>query len=80
MTKQKPWPKNGRALSNALRRLAPTLRAVGVDVAFDREPDQKRRRIIRLTQGTPQASTPPSGDATAEDTTSESDERVQEIF
>jgi hypothetical protein len=24
---QKTWPKNGRALSNALRRLAPTLRA-----------------------------------------------------
>jgi hypothetical protein len=49
VTKHKSWPKNGRALSNALRRLAPTLRAVGVDVTFDREPDQKRRRIIRLT-------------------------------
>jgi hypothetical protein len=52
VTKQRTWPKNGRALSNALRRLAPTLRAVGVDVAFGREPDQKRRRIIWLTNGT----------------------------
>jgi hypothetical protein len=52
VTKQRTWPKNGRALSNALRRLAPTLRAVGVDVTFGREHDQKRRRIIRLTNGT----------------------------
>src|SRR5262249_20412689 len=52
VTKHKDWPKNGRALSNALRRLAPTLRAVGVEVTFDREPDQQRRRIIRLQHDT----------------------------
>jgi hypothetical protein len=30
VAKQKAWPKNGRALSSVLRRLAPALRAVGV--------------------------------------------------
>jgi hypothetical protein len=76
VTKHKSWPKNGRALSNALRRLAPTLRAVGVDITFDREPDQKRRRIIRLTHHTsqtPHESQTPGGE-------SEADEREQEIF
>ena len=76
VTKHKSWPKNGRALGNALRRLAPTLRAVGVDVTFDREPDQKRRRIIRLahhTSQTPQESQTPGGGR-------EPDEREQEIF
>jgi hypothetical protein len=69
VTKHKWWPKNGRALSNALRRLAPTMRAVGVEVTFDRESDQKRRRIIRVvhTSRTP-------------GTESEPDEREQEIF
>jgi hypothetical protein len=33
-TNQKGWPKNGRALSGALRRIAPNLRAVGVSVEF----------------------------------------------
>jgi hypothetical protein len=55
VTKQKGWPKNGRALSNALRRLAPTLRVLGIAVTFDREPDAQRRRIIRLTQSMSQA-------------------------
>jgi len=76
VTKHKSWPKNGRALSNTLRRLAPTLRAVGVDVTFDREPAQKRRRIIRLTpttlQASPESQTPGGK--------SEPDEREQEIF
>jgi len=55
VTKQKAWPKNGQALSNVLRRLAPTLRAVGIAVTFDRETGGTRRRIIQLVHGTPQA-------------------------
>ena len=76
VTKHKSWPKNGQVLSNALRRLAPTLRAVGVDVTFDRDPDQKRRRIIRLTVTTLQ--TPPESQTPGG--ASEPDEREQEIF
>jgi hypothetical protein len=60
VTKHKGWPKNGRALSNALRRLAPTLRAVGVDVQLGdgagREPGTGKR-LIKLTTLPPQ---PPS--------------------
>lgn len=46
--RQKAWPTTPRALSNALRRLAPNLRAVGVDVKFDRKPDRSRRRLIQI--------------------------------
>src|SRR5262249_55063473 len=74
VTKQTGWPKNGRALSNALRRLAPTLRAVGVDVLFDRDPDHARSRIIRLTDTT--ALTRPENQTPG--TASESGEREQE--
>jgi hypothetical protein len=45
--RRKEWPTTGRALSNALRRLAPNLRAVGVDVTFDRS--SKARTIILKT-------------------------------
>lgn len=76
VTKQKSWPKNGRALSNVLRRLTPTLRAVGVDVAFDREPDQRRRRFIRLAHGRPQ--TPHESQKPGAER--EPDEREQEMF
>ena len=34
--KSKSWPSVGRVLSNSLRRLAPYLRAVGIDVKFER--------------------------------------------
>jgi len=55
VTKHKSWPKNGRALSNTLRRLAPTLRAVGVDVQHIREPGTGKR-LITLTPLAPQPS------------------------
>ena len=35
--KSKSWPSVGRVLSNSLRRLAPNLRAVGIDVKFERQ-------------------------------------------
>jgi hypothetical protein len=64
VTKHKSWPKNGRVLSNALRRLAPTLRGVGVNVQFHREPGTGKRTIALTTQGTqPQTASPPPGPA-----------------
>jgi hypothetical protein len=48
VTKQKAWPKNGRALSNVLRRLAPTLRAVGVGVMLDARTGKAGSRMIQL--------------------------------
>jgi hypothetical protein len=76
VTKHKGWPKDGRVLSNILRRLAPTLRAVGVSVTFDRAPDKQRRRIVRLEQSTP----PPSPEHQTPGGESEADERDQEMF
>lgn len=38
------WPKTGRALAGALRRLAPNLRAVGIEVTHYDQPDLGRRR------------------------------------
>lgn len=51
VTKQKGWPKNGRALSSALRRLAPTLRAVGVDVQLPDGATGGQRRITITVRG-----------------------------
>jgi hypothetical protein len=46
---QRGWPKNARALSGAIRRLAPNLRAVGVEVSLDvREASDRRRRLVSL--------------------------------
>lgn len=43
------WPRNPKALSNALRRIAPTIRRLGVQCTFDRrEPGGNRRRMIYL--------------------------------
>lgn len=41
--KRRGWPKNARALSGAIRRLAPSLRASGVQL------EHPKRRLIRLT-------------------------------
>jgi uncharacterized membrane protein YjjB (DUF3815 family) len=60
VTKHKTWPKNGRALSNALRRLAPALRAVGVDVQYPPREPHMGQRLIVLTAIAP-LSVPPSG-------------------
>jgi hypothetical protein len=49
VTKQKTWPKNGRALSNILRRLAPTLRAIGVGVTLGGRTGKAGSRMIQLS-------------------------------
>jgi hypothetical protein len=45
MEKRKEWPSSPRALSGRVRRAAGTLRKVGIEVTFDREPGGKRRTI-----------------------------------
>jgi hypothetical protein len=40
------WPKDARGLGNKLRRLAPVLRMIGINVAFSREPGTGRRIIL----------------------------------
>jgi hypothetical protein len=43
-------PKNPRGMSGTLRRLAPALRAVGVEVTFARDGSAARRRIITISE------------------------------
>ncbi|MBX3350118.1 MAG: hypothetical protein KF747_15440 [Nitrospira sp.] len=45
---QRSWPKSGKSLSDALRRIAPNLRAAGIIVQWDRSADKKRARLITL--------------------------------
>jgi hypothetical protein len=45
---QRGWPKNARGLSGAIRRLAPNLRAVGIEVTLVREGSYERRRLVRV--------------------------------
>jgi hypothetical protein len=51
------WPRSGRGVSGALRRLAPNLRAAGIDVIFNRAPGRARDRQIVLTVLPPESST-----------------------
>jgi hypothetical protein len=44
--KSKSWPQSPRGLSNAVRRLLPSLRQAGIEVLFDRQPSGNRERIM----------------------------------
>jgi hypothetical protein len=46
IARSRDWPKKPNALSNALRRLGPNLRRLGLDVTFDREGKGRARTII----------------------------------
>jgi DnaJ domain len=46
LARERVWPKNARALSGKLRRAAPSLRKVGIDIAFAREGHGHDRTII----------------------------------
>lgn len=47
LTRSRAWPKSPRSLTNVLRRLAPNLRATGIDITFYREA-RTRRRLIAI--------------------------------
>jgi DnaJ domain len=48
LARERSWPKNARALSGKLRRAAPPLRKIGIDVDFIRE-GHDRERLITIT-------------------------------
>ena len=69
ITKREDWPANPRALSGQLRRLAPDLRSIGVDVAF--APRTGQRRAITISRAEqagdePSPASPPSPDEASE--------------
>jgi len=47
---RRDWPRTPKGASNALRRIAPTLRRLGVDVDFERKASGNRPRTIYLEQ------------------------------
>jgi hypothetical protein len=49
LTRRKDWPQSSRALSGELRRIAPNLRAVGVEVLFGGR--SKQGRLVTVVQG-----------------------------
>jgi hypothetical protein len=57
-TKQSGWPRSPRGLSESLRRLAPNLRAVGVDLRFWKLPTRERTRVISIDFSASEPSAP----------------------
>jgi len=53
----KEWPKNARSLAGTLRRLAPNLRAIGIDIDFRREARTGSRLIAISQPSTPTVTT-----------------------
>jgi hypothetical protein len=52
LRQSKAWPKSAKSISGSVRRLAPTLRAIGIEVEFHREKTSSRRRLITLCRET----------------------------
>jgi hypothetical protein len=68
-TKRQGWPASPRALGGQLRRLAPILRAVGVDVSFVRDTGNRaRRRLIILKRNCNSPSGPSGSSSSVYDT------------
>lgn len=44
------WPQTPQAVSNALRRIEPNLRAIGIEVDRSRDPGRARTRLIRIAR------------------------------
>jgi hypothetical protein len=58
------WPRNGRALSGRLRRLASSLRKAGIKIDFERSDGRTRTRIISInlnSENEPLQPSAPSG-------------------
>jgi hypothetical protein len=49
----KTWPHNPRSLSGTLKRLAPNLRVVGVEIEFGRDSGRQRKRLVTVTRTDP---------------------------
>ena len=53
--KEKDWPRSPQGMASAMRRCAPELRAVGVDMVQDEEADRERRtRLWTITRRSPE--------------------------
>jgi hypothetical protein len=50
VTESRRWPHSPRGMSGALKRLAPALRSVGIDVEFGRDGTKANKRLITITR------------------------------
>jgi hypothetical protein len=66
--KHRDWPASPRRLAGEVRRLAPSLRAVGLAVTFERENGGRRRRLITLERPCATPSLPSLWSQTGENT------------
>jgi hypothetical protein len=57
VARSKAWPDTPRALSDRLRRLAPFLRKIGVNIDFDKREGKMRKRMIHITMAAPMPDT-----------------------
>ncbi len=69
------WPQSGRGLGGRLRRLAPSLSQVGLDIDFDRE-GHDRRRVVRLERVGPGSSAPSAPSAASSGAAQNADGRA----
>ncbi len=72
MARMPEWPKNARALSNQLKRIAPNLRSIGVEVSVCKANRQRIIRIERSARATEQKSNRDARDAKSADLSYES--------
>lgn len=56
--KSQSWPRSGKGVSNALRRLSPLLRRIGISITFGQRAGQNGNRIIEIVKSTEQSSVP----------------------
>ena len=57
VSQQRSWPKNAQVLSGHLRRIAPNLRALGIDIRFDEKTSgSSSKRVITITRRSPKKS------------------------
>jgi hypothetical protein len=60
--KEKGWPKRPNALSRALRRIAPPLRKVGIDITFEREGQGRDGGVLaQISEGANKSWCSPTG-------------------
>jgi hypothetical protein len=67
VAQSKDWPKSGRGMSGAIRRLAPSLRMVGIPVDFGERTEKARPITIRLAEREGIRPSSPSGSSSAPD-------------
>jgi hypothetical protein len=60
VTRRKAWPRSERALVGHLKRIAPNMRAVGIEIGLDKQHPVTRRRVVEVQKKARQDPSNPS--------------------